>query len=145
MRDTDIPISEGCNDVLDVLLHVDADTVAVTSADELPPSGVKRISWALETGSRHLVLAPAIADVVGPRIQTRPVAGLPLIHVETPRYSMGQRFVKRALDIVLATIGIVVLSPLMAIIAIVDRLDVTRPRAVLAAPRRASTAASSGC
>ncbi|WP_457101846.1 sugar transferase [Microbacterium sp. P5_E9] len=118
VRDTDIPIVGGVQDVLDVLLHLDADTVAVTSADELPPSGVKRISWALETGSRHLVLAPAIADVVGPRIQTRPVAGLPLIHVETPRYSMGQRFVKRALDILLAAIGIVLLSPVMAIIAI---------------------------
>jgi exopolysaccharide biosynthesis polyprenyl glycosylphosphotransferase len=119
VRDTDIPILGGVKEVLRVLQDVDADTVAVTSADELPPSGVKRISWALETGKRHLVLAPAIADVVGPRIQTRPVAGLPLIHVETPRYSKGQRFVKRALDLSLATVGVVVLSPLMAVIALV--------------------------
>ncbi len=39
VRDTDIPILGGVHDVLDVLLHVDADTVAVTSTDELPPSG----------------------------------------------------------------------------------------------------------
>lgn len=119
VRDTDIPILGGVNEVLGVLQYVDADTVAVTSADELPPSGVKRISWALETGSRHLVLAPAIADVVGPRIQTRPVAGLPLIHVETPRYSKGQRFVKRALDLTLTTVGVVLISPLMGVIALV--------------------------
>lgn len=114
---TDIPILGDVHGVLGVLATMDADTVAVTSTDELPPSGVKRISWALEAGSRHLVLAPNIADIVGPRIQTRPVAGLPLIHVETPRYSKGQRVVKRAMDIVLSGVGIVVLSPVLAVIA----------------------------
>ena len=76
--------------------------MAISSTDELPPSVVKRISWQLEAGRQHLVLAPSIVDVVGPRIQTRPVAGLPLIHVETPRYSDGQRLAKRGLDLLLA-------------------------------------------
>ncbi|WP_404431248.1 sugar transferase [Microbacterium lacus] len=134
VRGTDIPILGDVHGVLGVLETMDADTVAVTSTDELPPSGVKRISWALEAGSRHLVLAPNIADIVGPRIQTRPVAGLPLIHVETPRYSKGQRVVKRAMDTVLSGVGIVVLSPILAIIAL--RIATTSAGPVLFRQRR---------
>lgn len=118
---TDIPVYGDVSDVASALTLASADTVAVTSTDELPPSVVKRISWQLEAGRQHLVLAPGIIDVAGPRIQTRPVAGLPLIHVETPRYSLGQRIVKRTMDIVLSVIGIVVLGPLMIGIAIAIR------------------------
>jgi exopolysaccharide biosynthesis polyprenyl glycosylphosphotransferase len=124
---TDIPVCGDIGGVLSTLDAVDADTVAVTSTDELPPSGVKRISWALEADRRHLILAPSIADIVGPRIHTRPVAGLPLIHVETPRYSKGQRFLKRAADITVGSLGLVVLAPLMAALALTIRSTTRGP------------------
>jgi exopolysaccharide biosynthesis polyprenyl glycosylphosphotransferase len=116
---TEIPVYGDIRGVLGVLDAVGADTVAVTSTDELPPSGVKRISWALEADRRHLILAPSIADVVGPRIHTRPVAGLPLIHVETPRYSKGQRFLKRTADISVSAVALLLLAPLMAVLAMI--------------------------
>jgi exopolysaccharide biosynthesis polyprenyl glycosylphosphotransferase len=124
---TDIPVCGDIGGVLGALEAVDADTVAVTSTDELPPSGVKRISWALEADRRHLILAPSIADIVGPRIHTRPVAGLPLIHVETPRYSKGQRILKRAADITGAAIGLILLAPLLAVLALVIRSTTSGP------------------
>jgi len=109
------------------MADVSADTVAVTSTDELPPSSVKRISWALEAGRQHLVLAPSIVDVVGPRIQTRPVAGLPLIHVETPRFSKGQRFAKRTTELVVTSLCLIVFSPLIIGIAIAIRATTGGP------------------
>jgi exopolysaccharide biosynthesis polyprenyl glycosylphosphotransferase len=118
VQGTDIPIVGTVYSVSAALASVRADTVAISSTDELPPSVVKRISWQLEAGRQHLVLAPSIIDVVGPRIQTRPVAGLPLIHVETPRYSKGQRLAKRGLDVLLSVVGLVLLSPFLAAIAI---------------------------
>lgn len=118
VRGTDIPIVGSAQSITDALAAVDADTVVISSTDELSPSVVKRISWQLEAGRQHLVLAPSIIDVVGPRIQTRPVAGLPLIHVETPRYSTGQRLAKRGLDLLLASIALILLSPVMAAIAL---------------------------
>jgi exopolysaccharide biosynthesis polyprenyl glycosylphosphotransferase len=127
VRGTDIPIVGTTLSVADALASVNADTVAISSTDELSPSVVKRISWQLEAGHQHLVLAPSIVDVVGPRIQTRPVAGLPLIHVEIPRYSKGQRLAKRWLDILLATIALLVLSPIMAVIALRIRLSTDGP------------------
>lgn len=116
---TDIPVRGDIRGVLGALDAAGADTVAVTSTDELPPSGVKRISWALEADRRHLILAPSIADIVGPRIHTRPVAGLPLIHVETPRYSKGQRFLKRTADIAVSALALVFFAPLMAALALI--------------------------
>jgi len=114
---TDIPVFGNVDTIDRALAATNADTVAITSTDELPPDKVKQISWSLETGQQHLVLAPSITDVAGPRLHTRPVSGLPLIHVETPRYSAGQRLLKRTFDIFVALVCIIVTSPLLIVIA----------------------------
>lgn len=124
---TDIPIMGSVSAVDRAIVATGADTVAVTSTDELPADKVKQISWGLEAGKQHLVLAPSIADIAGPRIHTRPVAGLPLIHVETPRFSSGQRFAKRAMDLTVTIIGVVAISPLLAVLAMSVRLSSAGP------------------
>ncbi|TFC01338.1 sugar transferase [Cryobacterium sp. MDB2-10] len=75
-----------------------------------------------ETGRHHLVVAPGLTDLGGPRINTRPVAVLPLIHVETPRFEVGKRFTKRAFDLVIGGLLLLVLSPVMAVTALSIRL-----------------------
>lgn len=124
---TDIPIMGNVNAVDRAILATGADTVAATSTDELPPDKVKQISWGLEAGKQHLVLAPSIIDIAGPRIHTRPVAGLPLIHVETPRFSRGQRVAKRTTDLTASILGVIVISPLLAFLAISVRLSSEGP------------------
>ena len=119
----DIPVLGSVDDVETALALSGADTVAITSTDELPPSKVKQISWALEAGRHHLVLAPSIIDIAGPRIHTRPAAGLPLIHVETPRMSSGQRLLKRAADLLISITGIALVSPALAVLALLVRLS----------------------
>lgn len=42
----------------------------------------------------------ALVDVAGPRLHTQPLAGLPLIHLSTPRLSEGKALAKRAFDVV---------------------------------------------
>nr|WP_246367220.1 sugar transferase [Microbacterium marinum] len=120
---TDIPIMGNVNAVDRAILATGADTVAVTSTDELPPDKVKQISWGLEAGKQHLVLAPSIIDIAGPRIHTRPVAGLPLIHVETPRFNRGQRVAKRTMDLTAS----ILISPVLAFLAISVRLSSEGP------------------
>ncbi len=92
---TRIPVVGDVKVINRAMTFTTADTVVVTSTDELPADEVKQISWNLEPGKQHLVLAPSIADISGPRIHTRQVAGLPLVHVETPQFSRGQRMAKR--------------------------------------------------
>ncbi|MCK6079059.1 sugar transferase [Microbacterium sp. EYE_5] len=124
---TGIPIM-GSISALPTALEVSkADTVVVTSTDELPADKVKQISWGLEAGRQHLVLAPGIADIAGPRISSRPVAGLPLLHVETPRFSGGQRVLKRIVDVVAAVVGVILISPVLAFLALSIRLSSPGP------------------
>ncbi|GAA4174958.1 sugar transferase [Gryllotalpicola koreensis] len=122
-----LPIVGDVDRVIEAMDRTDADTVVITSGDELSPERVRRISWSLEPGRRHLVMAPSLTDVGGPRIHTRPVAGLPLMHVETPRYEGGQRAAKRVFDIVGSGLLLLVLSPVLLGAALAVKLTSPGP------------------
>jgi len=124
---TEIPVLGDVRSVERAMAITGADTVVIASADELGPRRIKEISWSLEAGRQHLVLAPSITDIAGPRIHMRPVAGLPLIHVETPRFSAGQRFVKRMLDLIASVTLVLLLSPVLLVLALVVKLSSTGP------------------
>jgi len=111
-------------------LHdLQADSVLVTGGPHLQPQDVRRIGWGLEPGRQHLIVAVNLADVAGPRIHTRPVAGLPLVHIETPQYSTKQKFLKRAFDVAGSSLLILLLSPVLLALALLVRLS--GPGAVL--------------
>ena len=65
--------------------------------------------------------------MAGSRIHTRPVSGLPLIHVETPSYDGPRRFAKRAFDLVFATGLTVLLAPLFLVTALLIKLSSRGP------------------
>ena len=118
---TAIPVLGGLDDLHEALDAVNADTVVVTGSDKISSQRMRELSWSLEPGRHHLVVAPSLTDIGGPRIHTRPVAGLPLIHVEMPRYEGIKLFAKRAFDLVVSGLLILVLSPFLGIIALVVR------------------------
>jgi exopolysaccharide biosynthesis polyprenyl glycosylphosphotransferase len=118
-----IPVSNNLEQLQATMEAAGADTLVVTSSDELPPERIRELSWSLEPGRQHLVLAPSLTDIGGPRIHMRPVAGLPLIHVETPRYEGLKRFSKRAFDILSSALLIIILSPVFLAAAISVRLS----------------------
>ncbi|GAB7304632.1 sugar transferase [Clavibacter michiganensis] len=124
---TGIPVLGKLADLQAAMRAVDADTIVIASNDELSPERIRELSWSLEPGRQHLVVAPSLTDIGGPRIHTRPVAGLPLIHVETPRYEGTKLFAKRAFDIVASTLILVLASPLFLAIAITIRLSTPGP------------------
>jgi exopolysaccharide biosynthesis polyprenyl glycosylphosphotransferase len=116
--DLRIPVSSHLDTLQESLSATGADTVVIASSDELPPDRIRELSWSLEPGRQHLVLAPSLTDIGGPRIHMRPVAGLPLIHVEIPHYEGLKRFSKRAFDLVVSALMIAVLSPLLLAVAL---------------------------
>nr|WP_241984598.1 sugar transferase [Cryobacterium adonitolivorans] len=120
---TEIPVFSNVEKLQAAMASVNADTVVVTSSDELPPDRMRELSWSLEPGRQHLVVAPSLTDIGGPRIHTRPVAGLPLIHVETPRYEGMKLYTKRGFDLLGSASLILCLSPFLVIIAIAIRLS----------------------
>nr|WP_308159193.1 sugar transferase [Curtobacterium sp. ISL-83] len=117
----------GFGDVAAALAVTGADTVVITSSDDLPPERVRELSWSLEPGRQHLVVAPSLTDIGGPRIHTRPVQGLPLIHVETPTYSGRKLYSKRAFDLVSSALLIVLTSPVLVVLALSVKLTSVGP------------------
>ncbi|WP_354212746.1 sugar transferase [Arthrobacter sp. UYCu511] len=104
-----------------------ADAVAITTGVRLSPLIMRQLGWALSTSGTDLILAPALTDIAGPRIHTRPVAGLPLIHVTTPRLEGGKRVAKRLFDMSLSGILLLFFAPLMALVAVFIKGDSRGP------------------
>ena len=71
-----------------------ADVVAVSNTEVLGTDGMRALAWQLEASQTDLVVSPGVVDVAGPRLQLRPLAGLPLLHVDKPRYEGAKKFSK---------------------------------------------------
>jgi exopolysaccharide biosynthesis polyprenyl glycosylphosphotransferase len=114
-------------DIRHAIVASQADTVALTSAGELGPEGIRDLSWQLEKLGVDLVVSPGIVDVAGPRLTVRPVADLPLIHVDKPQYQGAKRFQKRAFDICFSLLALLAASPIMFVAAVAVKLTSRGP------------------
>lgn len=115
------PVIGDLSSVLAALAETKAETIVLADSDDLPHNAVRDLSWELEAQHVNLIVVPALTDVAGPRIHTRPVAGLPLIHVEFPVFEGRRYAVKRAFDLVASALALVVLIPVFIIISIAVR------------------------
>ncbi|MGH3320782.1 MAG: sugar transferase [Streptosporangiaceae bacterium] len=117
-------------DFSDVALAVDAtraNTVAVLACPEMHGSRLRRLAWQLEKTGTELVVAPGLMDVAGPRTTIRPIAGLPLLHVEHPELAGSRRLLKGAFDRACGGFALLLLSPFLAAIAVAVRATSTGP------------------
>ena len=114
-------------DIQGAIAASQADTVALTSAGELGSEGVRDLSWQLEKLGIDLVVSPGIVDVAGPRLTVRPVADLPLIHVDKPQYQGAKRFQKRALDVSFSLLALLAASPIMIVAAVAVKVTSRGP------------------
>jgi len=87
-----VPVVGAEDDAAEAASRLGVDIVACSSAWQSGAAGLRRLGWALEGTGIDLVVSPALTDVAGPRIRARPVAGLPLLYVESPTFSGGRRF-----------------------------------------------------
>lgn len=108
--------------ILSIILRSDVDAVAVSAGVNMHPQDLRRLGWELAARDIGMILAPALTDIAGPRIHTQPVAGLPLIHVSTPKLTGGKKVAKRAFDITLAGLLLLALSPIFLILALLVRV-----------------------
>jgi exopolysaccharide biosynthesis polyprenyl glycosylphosphotransferase len=123
--DLDVPVTGAQSDVESILAVISAtnvDAVAVSAGVNLHPRDLRRLGWELAARDIGMILAPALTDIAGPRIHTQPVAGLPLIHVSTPKLTGGKKVAKRTFDIALAGLLLAALSPIFLGLALLVRV-----------------------
>ncbi|MGR6967093.1 sugar transferase [Geodermatophilus sp. URMC 61] len=113
-----LPVLGDLDEVVDIVRGFEVDTVAVLPSPELDGPALRRLGWDLEDTRAELLLAPAVTEVAGPRVRIRPVAGLPLLHMERPELTGVRRLTKGAFDRTSAALGILFLAPVLLGIAL---------------------------
>jgi exopolysaccharide biosynthesis polyprenyl glycosylphosphotransferase len=113
-----VPVVGTFEDAAKVTSEIGADTVAVLACPEMDGRTLRRLAWDLEKDGTDLCVAPALMDVAGPRTTIRPVAGLPLLHVDHAELTGAKWAIKSFFDKVIATAALCVFSPLLALITV---------------------------
>ncbi|TFC32020.1 sugar transferase [Cryobacterium sp. TMT2-18-3] len=122
-----VPVLGDFGQVLQAIDQSRADTVIFTGADIFGPRRLRELGWELQARKVDLIMAPALTDIAGPRIHTRPVSGLPLIQVDFPAFQGSRHAAKRTFDLISSGLGLFLLSPLLALIIIAVRRDSEGP------------------
>jgi exopolysaccharide biosynthesis polyprenyl glycosylphosphotransferase len=123
----DVPIVARFTDAAIAAREMGVETVIVAGHPRGGSAFIRNLGWDLENTSAELVISSQLTDVAGPRIHFRPVEGLPLIHVEIPHFAGAKHVLKRTLDIVASALGLLLLLPLLAAIAIMIKSDSPGP------------------
>jgi exopolysaccharide biosynthesis polyprenyl glycosylphosphotransferase len=116
-----VPAIVGLGSVAEVAQRFGADTVAVLACPEMSGVRLRELAWELEKTDTDLCVAAALLDVAGPRTTIRPVAGLPLLHLDHPEFTGTRRLIKTAFDRVAAASALLLLSPLFLIVSVIIR------------------------
>lgn len=122
-----LPVVCGLSHVLELVRRAQADTVAVLACPEMSGTRLRDLAWALEKTETDLCVAPALLDVAGPRTTIRPIAGLPLLHMDHPEFSGTRWLIKSAFDRAVAALAIIALLPLFAAVAVAIKLGDNGP------------------
>ncbi|MGA8988770.1 sugar transferase [Aeromicrobium sp.] len=117
-----VPVLGDAVDLARTVLTSGTDAVIVTSSDVMHPDTVRRLGWDLEGYDVEIIVAPSLTNIAGPRVHIRPVAGLPLLHVEQPSYRGAQRWAKGLLDRAGGLALILAVSPVLVALAVAIRL-----------------------
>jgi exopolysaccharide biosynthesis polyprenyl glycosylphosphotransferase len=72
-------------------------------------------------------IVPRLFDVMPPRLTRHTVEGVPLLTLPRLRLSLWARFLKRTLDVTVSGLGLLVLAPLFATVALLIKLDSRGP------------------
>jgi exopolysaccharide biosynthesis polyprenyl glycosylphosphotransferase len=122
-----IPIVGGEMEAFEAIRTCGADTVAIAGTQQFGLRGIRRLIWDLEPMGVDLVVSTGVMDVALSRLMMRPIAGLPLLHVEKPQYIGAKRFEKHAFDFCFALAALTVALPILIIAAIAIKIGSKGP------------------
>lgn len=122
-----IPIVGGEATMLEAIRTCGADTVAIAGTECFGVRGIRRLIWDLEPMGVDLVVSTGAMDVALSRLVMRPIAGLPLLHIEKPQYRGSKRLEKRAFDFFFALFVLTLTAPILLVTAIAIKIGSKGP------------------
>ena len=118
-----VPVLGGVDYALRAVELLEADTVAVLPTPELSGPRMRDLTWELEKYGVSVYMAPMLLDVAGSRTTIRPVAGLPLLHLDHPRRTGARVAVKGLFDRITAALALLLLSPVFLVVSLAIKAD----------------------
>ena len=101
------------------------DIVVLT--EEREGANVRQLLWDIEGVGAVVWLSTDVPELAAPRAAYHPIERLPIIEVEPADRSISRRRAKRAFDIVLSAIALVILLPVILFVALLIKLDSPGP------------------
>ncbi|WP_430868333.1 sugar transferase [Demequina aurantiaca] len=122
-----VPVVGTIDVAADAALRLGVEYIILSGNDAMSLHESRRLSWSLEGTGIELVVAPAMVDIAGPRIQMSPVEGVPLMHVDTPTFDGGKYYLKYVVDRMIAAVGLAVALVPMLLIALLIKVTAPGP------------------
>jgi exopolysaccharide biosynthesis polyprenyl glycosylphosphotransferase len=94
----------------------DVERVVVAFSNE-SEERVLELVRVLKEADIQIDVVPRLFDIVGPKVGIHTVEGLPLVGLPPARLSRSSRLIKRGFDILVASVALVLTSPLFAFVA----------------------------
>lgn len=123
----EVPVLGDISQAADVARRMGVDAVAVTASDTATTTTIKQIAWDLEPTGADLLVMPGLADVASPRLLMTPIDGVPVLQVTPPGYTGAQHALKRAFDVVVSSLALLVIALPLLVIALLVRLSSPGP------------------
>ena len=121
-------------DLEELIRATNAERV-ILAAPELDEPTLARVVRSCRALGVKLSVAPPMRAMLGTAVELSHIAELPVIEYRTGDPSRSTMALKRALDVVVASAGLLVLTPVMAVVAVMIKLDSRGPGAVHPAAR----------
>jgi exopolysaccharide biosynthesis polyprenyl glycosylphosphotransferase len=102
-------------------------TLVLVAASAYDAPKLNRLFWELQDVDVDLQITSGTIDLMASRMIVQSVGGVPLFYVRRTGMDKAQRMLKRTLDVVVSAIGLLLLSPLLAAIALWIKIDSTGP------------------
>ena len=109
-----------------VVAGVDVDRV-ILAVPELDEATLARVVSACRAAGVKLSVLPPMRAMLGTAVQLSHIAEMPVIEYGTWNTTWSTLALKRAMDIIVSAVGVVLTAPLMVIIAVLVRLDSRGP------------------
>jgi exopolysaccharide biosynthesis polyprenyl glycosylphosphotransferase len=126
VADASLPVFGPASKTLEVVQDTQATGVVVATT-AIDADTCNDLARQLVEAGVHVELSSTLRDVASQRLLVRPLGRYPVVCLEPVRRTGWRGAAKRTWDLTIATVGLVVLAPLMGLVALLIKLDSRGP------------------
>ena len=120
---TSVPLLGTPDDIVGAVRQSNASAVIFLEGSFRRQHHFNELAREMEKERAQLIVVPALAEISSNRIDVQTVAGLPLVTVAKPQAERAGRGLKRTFDIVLASLILLMVSPVILVAALLIKLE----------------------